>query len=173
MRLFSISLLILLLGFFAVFPITPIPVSAQTPTPSPQMSVAIQPPSIDILLTNPPVGLSALLYDENHQPVWSGVTYQWGISSTNDVGTLIGIKDDLASFVPLNVGNGELYVIATNNGQTITGSIPITVRTTYSLADLRLLVTNYLHPTDTLYQPQDAKVNSMDASFVLRWINNL
>lgn len=68
-------------------------------------------------VTSSPVSLSALAYDKNNQPIWSGVMYNWGISSLNSIGTVIS-HNDLATFYPLHNGVGDLYVTAyTSTGQ--------------------------------------------------------
>jgi len=58
------------------------------------------------------VGLSALAYNENNQPIWSGVTYEWGISSANSVGSVSPTSGTITNFMPLNAGVGDVYVVA-------------------------------------------------------------
>lgn len=88
--------------------------------------VLIAPGQITTSLTSSPTNLSALAYDQYDQPIVSGVTYEWGISSTNTVGTL-NSHDNLAEFTPLNSGTGDLYVVARQGALNVTGSVAVDV----------------------------------------------
>ncbi len=121
--------------------------------------------------------LSALVYDQNNKPIWSSVSYEWGISSTNSIGTLIQINGNLATFLAQNPGSGDLWVKATFNGQTVVKSIPVTVTTVtpspspiFNALDLKTLLLKYATNQDSLYQPRDNKVNMLDAGYVIRYL---
>ena len=131
----------------------------------------ILPESATLQTTHPPIHFSTLLYDENNKPIWSGVTYEWGISSQNTVGTLFGVNGNIASFQPLNAGTGQLYVKATYNDQTIVSSIPLSVTSspTFNLTDLRSAITGYMASADDRYWPKDNKINLLDLGYVIRW----
>lgn len=60
-----------------------------------------------------PVYISALAYDTNNEPLITGVTYQWGISSKTSIGTLT-TDNATAIFTPSNTGKGDLWVLADN-----------------------------------------------------------
>ena len=58
------------------------------------------------------VYLSALAYDNNGNPILTGVTYQWGISSSGSLGKFVP-NNELASFTPAtSSGMGDLFVQA-------------------------------------------------------------
>ena len=69
---------------------------------SPTMgSVHINPEGITTDLSGKTVYLSTLAYDQSGNPIWSGVSYQWGISSSNSIGMLYpNTNDKLAEFKP-------------------------------------------------------------------------
>lgn len=89
-------------------------------------SVDIHPENIETYVGADGTGMSALLYDVNEDPVWSGVEYEWGMSSSNSIGT-INSNHNIATFVPQNRGIGDLYVIARFQGESAIGSIPVCV----------------------------------------------
>ena len=93
--------------------------------------VVINPGKIAISPKDPPVEMSALAYDIENVPVWQGVSYEWGISSSNTVGTLKQ-NNDLVTFTPLNKGTGDLFVKATNacTQTAVIGSVPVVVEPT-------------------------------------------
>lgn len=98
---------------------------ATTPLTPSLATVRIHPGVIDIASASAtPVFLSALAYNRLDQPVGSGVTYEWGISSTGSVGTL-ETNGNLATFYPRLVGRGDLWVIARSASGEATGSVPI------------------------------------------------
>lgn len=74
-----------------------------------------------------PVNMSTLAYDKKNNPIWSGVTYEWGISSTNSVGTLNPTSGSITTFTPQNNGHGDIYVTARTSNQELTYSIPVNV----------------------------------------------
>jgi len=92
--------------------------------------VAINPGKIVTYTISPPTNLSVLAYDYYNSPIFSGVQYEWGMSSTNSIGT-VNAKRDLASFIPLRAGTGDLYVKAKNSctQKAVIGSIKVTVQT--------------------------------------------
>lgn len=80
----------------------------------------------------PPVELSVLAYDKNWMPIWQGVGYNWGMSTSGSVGTLALSpgNDKIAVFRPLTAGVGDIFVTATNiNGKGF-GSIQVFVDVT-------------------------------------------
>ena len=91
--------------------------------------VKINPEKIAISPEDPPVELSALAYETENTPIWQGVSYDWGISSSNSVGTLKQ-NNDLVTFIPLKLGTGDLFVKATNvcTKTPVTGSIQVTIQ---------------------------------------------
>ena len=96
-------------------------------------SVAINPGQIITLPGASPIAMSALAFDTNSQAIDSGLTYTWGMSSTNSIGT---IKIDttntkLAIFYPdaHNIGQGDIFVQASGSAGSASGSIPVYVGT--------------------------------------------
>jgi hypothetical protein len=90
--------------------------------------VLINPGKIDTYANAQSTNLSVLAYDYYHVPIFEGVTYEWGMSSTYGVGT-IKAEDDLAQFIPIRPGTGDLYVKAKNKCtvKAVIGSIKVTV----------------------------------------------
>lgn len=79
--------------------------------------------------------LSAQAFDTGGTAINTGVSYQWGMSSTNSIGNLIpnAGNDKLAVFVPspINVGIGDIWVKAYGaNDQIVTKSIPVYIGVT-------------------------------------------
>ncbi|MEK9200584.1 MAG: carbohydrate-binding domain-containing protein [Patescibacteria group bacterium] len=93
--------------------------SNQTPT-----SVAIHPGQIltTIGATTP---LSALAYDQNHQPIGDNIFYDWGTSTTG-IGNLYPAHN-LATFRADTIGNGDIWTIASNPNGQARGSIKVYV----------------------------------------------
>jgi len=138
--------------------------------------IEISPGSLMTSLDEHQVNLSALLYDTTNQPIWDGVNYVWGTSSINSIGTIIS-NNNIVSFYPKNAGQGDLFVNATYNGQTITKSMPVTVAPatpatspTYTITDVVNMLTNYLSIDDRAYQPRDNKVNMLDFASLLQYL---
>lgn len=99
-------------------------------TALPIATVRIDPGEIITKSLGDQIHLSSLAYDTNGNPITTGVSYQWGMSSTNSVGTIIGEKgnDALGTFTPSgNVGRGDLWVRAVTAISQVTGSIPVYV----------------------------------------------
>ena len=91
--------------------------------------VMINPGKIDTYTGYPPTNLSVLAYDYYNNPITEGVQYEWGMSSSDSIGT-VKANHDLASFIPIRPGTGDLYV-KTKNKCTVTpviGSIKVTVQ---------------------------------------------
>lgn len=96
-------------------------------------SVRINPEVIQTDINGPNVYLSALAYDTGGSPIWSGITYQWGISTTNSIGTLSNNPDNkLSTFTPsrTNHGRGDIFVTAFEGAAQVTRSIPVYVGVT-------------------------------------------
>ncbi len=90
--------------------------------------VKINPGKIAVNPEDKPLALSALAYDEQDFPIFSGVSYEWGMSSTTGVGT-IRPNNDLATFIPQRIGKGDLFVKATNSctSEPVIGSIAVVI----------------------------------------------
>lgn len=72
--------------------------------------------------------MTAQLLDQNGNPITSGIEYvDWGMSSTNSIGTFINVNELNADFKPLNTGTGNIYVNIWYNGQNYIGSVPALV----------------------------------------------
>lgn len=89
--------------------------------------VKIQPGGSFITQTGKSTGLSALAYDQNDQPIWSGVVYSWGISSASSVGTLSPLNDTISNFTALHDGIGDIFVTASFQNIHTTGSVKVNV----------------------------------------------
>lgn len=123
----------------------------------PQISfVLIQPATLKIEMNRGAFGLSALAYDENNVPLWSGVTYEWGMSSANSVGKLGRLSGVISTFTPLKPGKGEIYVKAVYNGTTVLKTMPVeVVKHCRPLGDVDC----------------NGKINALDFSFLLSKFN--
>lgn len=88
--------------------------------------LAFNPPYIQMDSVGKPVNLSVMAYDANNNPLYDLPSYEWGISSTNSVGTLTSVKGAIATFVPKNIGYADIYVIA-SGASIIKASIPVYV----------------------------------------------
>lgn len=73
------------------------------------------------------VNMSVLAYDSSNNPLYDLATYEWGISSTNSVGTIEKSNGTIATFLAQNIGRGDIYVTAHYGTQTITQSIPVSI----------------------------------------------
>ena len=96
--------------------------------------VEINVPEINTVVSKNPINLSALGYGfkvgtTELTPIFSGATYEWGISSKNTIGTLKP-NGEIAEFIPLNLGQGDLFVTARYNSKSVTKSIKVTVSDT-------------------------------------------
>jgi len=86
--------------------------------------VEVSPGEIISVPSGAPVYLSALLYDANNQPVYSGVTYTWSMSSPG-VGD-VQPNGNLATFTPSTTpGIGNLIVSAFNSTTTAEHTVRI------------------------------------------------
>jgi|GEM_PF-2858153 len=95
---------------------------------APQLaSVRIHPGEIVASPSGQPMYLSAQSFDSAGNPIPSDITYIWGISSTNSVGNLIPDPNNtkLATFIPRNIGYGDLWVKALGSSFTTIASIPL------------------------------------------------
>ncbi|MBI4136481.1 hypothetical protein HY469_00305 [Candidatus Roizmanbacteria bacterium] len=100
-----------------------------TPFPAALGSVMINLPAINTVVGAPPTGLSALAYNASvpPQPIFSGITYEWGISSTGSIGSVNPVTSNVTNFTPLSAGTGDLFVTARLNSESITNSIQLIV----------------------------------------------
>lgn len=80
------------------------------------------------VVSNISLYLSAQAVDTGDSDIRTGVTYVWGISSTNSVGDLI-VKDNtaIASFIAKNTGLGDIWVKAITSSGQATSSIPVCI----------------------------------------------
>jgi hypothetical protein len=92
-------------------------------------SVGIHPGSVEVNIETPPapVEMSALAFNAYGEPVDYGVTYEWSISSENEVGTLTNTQGHLTQFKGLNYGCGIITVVARRGNQTVTKSAVVAV----------------------------------------------
>ena len=82
------------------------------------------------------MALYALAYNSAGQPIFSGVTYSWSMSSTTStVGTLTKTSGEITEFKPLSYGCGQITVIATNITYRVTKSIAVGVANANSSPD--------------------------------------
>lgn len=95
-------------------------------------SVAIHPGEInsDVGMKSQP--LSTLAYDLSGSPIYSGVTYEWSMSSTNSVGTLTKTQGEISEFLPLAPGCGQITVVARKNTDLVTKSASVAVSSSSS-----------------------------------------
>lgn len=96
-------------------------------TPSVLGFVAVNPGSLSTKVGDKDTAMSALAYDPAGRPIWSGVTYEWSMSSTNSVGTLGATSGNISSFQPLHMGYGDLHVIARMGSESVDKSISVVV----------------------------------------------
>lgn len=128
------------------------------------------------------LGLSALAYDQNNLPIWNGVTYEWGVSSSNSVGSVNPIFGTITNFLPLNPGIGDVFVTARMGTQMQTAGVQITVTALtlvagdvngdghITLVDLSTLLANFGIVNATRNQGDvngDGRVNLQDLSILL------
>lgn len=98
--------------------------------------VQLNPGIINTFTDSKPTYISVLAFGADDKPIFTGVGYEWGMSSSNSIGT-VKSKHDLATFFPVKPGIGDLYVRARNNckstfsrpnTQYVVGSIKVTVQ---------------------------------------------
>lgn len=89
--------------------------------------VQINPGSLSTKVGEADTQMSALAYDPAGRPIWSDVTYEWSMSSTNSVGTLGATSGNISSFKALQPGYGDLHIIARMAGQSVEKSVPVVV----------------------------------------------
>ncbi len=110
-------------------------------------SVEIHPGSIDIREDYKSIGVSALAFDIAGSPMFSGITYEWSMSSTNSVATLTKTDGDITELIPLNPGYADLHVVARSGNKTVEKSVKVTVR--FADGSLPPTPTNTSTPTPT------------------------
>lgn len=87
----------------------------RSPKASNSISIQVNPGIVDQSSSpqiGKPVYLSATAVNDIGQPITSGVTYSWGISSTFPISPTFKPNDNLASFTPNSTGSGTLWVSA-------------------------------------------------------------
>lgn len=132
-RILFVLLVLVLLPIVVFAALNPTIFSPKASTALPIATVKISPGEIITKPLGQEIHLSTLAYDTNGNPITSGVTYQWGMSSTNSIGTIVQEQGNgaLGTFTPsANVGHGDLWVRATTSINQGIGSIPVYVGTT-------------------------------------------
>lgn len=109
-------------------------------------------------------GISAIAYDYNNSPMFSGVSYEWSMSSTNSVATLSKTVSDITDLYGLKVGCGQLTVIARDGVNTITKSIQVVVSDSNSTPNC-VTPSNYnrVFVTSNLYNASLGGLSGADA----------
>jgi len=131
---------VLILGSLAAQRLAP--KAAKPPAPA---SVAINHGEISTYLSNVPTQLSALAYDAAGRPIWEGLIYEWGISSTNSIGDLKP-NGNLAIFSPQNEGVGDIWVkVYTPRGK----NDKFNPRNPQATGSIRVVVASAPSPTPT------------------------
>ncbi len=132
-RILFVLLVLVLLPVVVFAALNPTIFSPKASTALPIAEVKINPGEIIAKPLGQEVHLSTLAYDTSGNPITAGVTYQWGMSSTNSIGTIVQEQGNgaLGTFTPsANVGRGDLWVRAFAGTSQGMGSIPVTVGTT-------------------------------------------
>lgn len=88
--------------------------------------VDVNPGSLN-LLVGKTQAMSTLAYDNNGNPVFSGVVYEWSMSSASSAATLTKTIGDITELTALNSGCSQLTVIARDGIATVTKSIQVVV----------------------------------------------
>lgn len=101
--------------------------------------------------SNPPIYLSAQAVDTSGSDLRTGVTYVWGISSTNSVGDLI-VQDNtaIATFIAKNTGHGDIWVKAITPSGQATSSIPVCIGTPCPISPPTVNPINWQAPSVSL-----------------------
>lgn len=132
-RILFVLLVLVLLPVVVFAALNPTIFSPKASTALPISEVKINPGEIITKPLGEQIHLSTLAYDTGGNPITSGVTYQWGMSSTNSIGTIVQEQGNgaLGTFTPsANVGRGDLWVRAFAGESQGMGSIPVYVGTT-------------------------------------------
>lgn len=97
------------------------------------MKVVINPGAIMTQFNGPNIPMSAELVDQSGRFIKQGVSFDWGISSNAlvSIGTLTQVNQNLAVFLPVSPGWGQLYVKVSYFGQNYVGSIWVNVLDVY------------------------------------------
>lgn len=74
--------------------------------------------------------MSALAYDTANTPIYKNISYTWGISSSNSIGTLGKTDGNITNFHAQNVGTGDIWIIAQQGNTQIRKSINLQVEAT-------------------------------------------
>ena len=97
-------------------------------------NIHINPEQIYVTPGDNTIYLSALAYDTNGSPIFSDISYQWGLSTSDTIGKFItNGTSNLASFEPSVTvkGRGDIWVEAFDTtGRTAMKSIPVYVGVT-------------------------------------------
>ncbi len=131
-RILFVLLVLVLLPVVVFAALNPTIFSPKASTTLPIAVVKINPGEIIAKPLGQEVHLSTLAFDTSGNPITSGVTYQWGMSSTNSIGTIVQEQGNgaLGTFTPsANFGRGDLWVRAFTGTSQGLGSIPVFVGT--------------------------------------------
>lgn len=131
-RILFVLLVLMLLPVVVFAALNPTIFSPKASTALPIATVKINPGEIITKPQGEQVHLSTLAYDTGGNPITSGITYQWGMSSTNSIGTIVQEQGNgaLGTFTPsANIGRGDLWVRAFAGESQGMGSIPVYVGT--------------------------------------------
>ena len=71
--------------------------------------------------------LSALAYDTANFPISRNVSYEWGISSIESIGTLTSTQNNITTFYAQNVGSGVIWVMVRQGDKQVQKSVVIQV----------------------------------------------
>jgi hypothetical protein len=121
-------------------------------------SVRVNPASFKSLNIGDEINVSAIGINQHGVPIYSGVTYEWGISSSGSVAQIMSDQDGkIALLKIIGEGQGDLFVIARNGTQQVTKSLMISTKTnatvckadidqsgTVNLADYTVLSANFM-----------------------------
>lgn len=89
-------------------------------------------PGVLNLLAGEKQAMSTLAYDYNGNPVFSGVVYEWSMSSASSAATLSKTIGDITELTALKIGCAQLTVIARDGIQTVTRSLPVVISDSYN-----------------------------------------
>jgi hypothetical protein len=117
--------------------------SGTKPTPTPKIDTTQKLSRVELSLFNctktlqpgQECQMSALAYDTTRKPIFKNISYTWGISSTNSIGTLSKTVGNITGFYAKKAGIGDIWVLARQGNKQVQKSISIQV-TAYRSADL-------------------------------------
>ena len=84
---------------------------------------------------------SALAYDTGNTPMYKDITYSWGISSSNSIGTLNKTSGNITNFYAQNIGTGSIWVIAQKENTQVQKGLEVRV-----ISGAIIPTTNFISP---------------------------